>query len=64
MFDQSEDGKFFLNRYFKNMDEEEYIYQVRLGLLGLLYIQVCFCLNVDLMDEKFKINLFILNCIF
>lgn len=61
MFDQSEDGKFFLNRYFKNMDEEEYIYQVR---LGLLYIQVCFCLNVDLLDEKFKINLFILNFIF
>lgn len=61
MFDQSEDGKLFSNRHSKNTDEEEHTHQVRPGLPGLPYIQVCFCPNADLLDEKFKINLSISN---
>lgn len=58
MFDQSEDGKLFSNRHSKNTDEEEHTHQVR---PGLPYIQVCFCPNADLLDEKFKMNLSISN---
>lgn len=61
MFDQSEDGKLFSNRHSKNTDEEKNTHQVR---PGLPYIQVCFCPNADLLDEKFKINLSISNRIF
>lgn len=60
MFDQS-DGKLFSNRHSKNTHEEERTHQVR---SGLPYIQVYFCPNAGISDEKFKTNLFILNLFF